>query len=396
MVDTELMKIKLKKYYTDIFDPSELITLVGMQQPFKFREIAVLPYSDGSNFEGIKRKLHVDNPYDLGKFFADTKAYKHSLGVAQKCYYGPQYQTPFTEYTPAEQMLWLEKDLNFDIDIDGSTKIREGNCKCVGKSICENCLEIAREAVDFAVRTLDEDFGIKKDAVRIYWSGARGYHVHYPSITRLSPILNDIREGESRKTLLSYIQYVVEEIVEKGVKKKDAQPGQIMPKLLKSLNEKHTIRSDLLRYRIETLVTYNFWKKTPFTKLLQLPWYENKATQITDQAQLKKILGKLWKAVVESPLSESPFVEIEKSGSVKGFRTQFKKKYNLDYLLALQTVMLYRYPRYDPSPVFDVNRLMKVPMSVDGSNGYLVQHIPYAKLFEIGLKDLVTIDHFVQ
>ena len=105
---------------------------------------------------------------------------------------------------PIEEKGWRGAELIFDIDAtDIPTACKKGHdfwycekchahgklprppqCpKCSGPAVefhgtCEACLEAAK---DHAVRVagfLTEDFGVDNDAIRIYFSGNRGYHLH--------------------------------------------------------------------------------------------------------------------------------------------------------------------------------------------------------------------------
>lgn len=105
---------------------------------------------------------------------------------------------------PMDEKGWLGAELIFDIDAtDIPTPCKKGHdlwhcqkcyasgrlprpprCpKCGGPSAefhgtCEACLDAARDHTTRVFAFLTEDFGVDPGAVRIYFSGNRGYHLH--------------------------------------------------------------------------------------------------------------------------------------------------------------------------------------------------------------------------
>ena len=105
---------------------------------------------------------------------------------------------------PIEEKGWLGAELIFDIDAtDIPTACKKGhdlwycekchasgklprpsNCtKCGGPAVefhgtCETCLDAAREHAIRVIGFLVEDFGVEREAIRVYFSGNRGYHLH--------------------------------------------------------------------------------------------------------------------------------------------------------------------------------------------------------------------------
>ena len=112
-----------------------------------------------------------------------------------------RYESPTR---PIEEKGWLGAELIFDIDAtDIPTSCKRGHdlwycarchasgklprppkCpKCAGPptefhGICETCLEAAKDHARRVVSFLTNDFGTEEDAIRIYFSGNRGYHLH--------------------------------------------------------------------------------------------------------------------------------------------------------------------------------------------------------------------------
>ena len=105
---------------------------------------------------------------------------------------------------PIEEKGWRGAELIFDIDAtDIVTSCKKGHdlwycekchssgklprpqkCpKCGGPAVefhgtCETCLDAAREHAVRVIGFLVDDFGVRRDAVRLYFSGNRGYHLH--------------------------------------------------------------------------------------------------------------------------------------------------------------------------------------------------------------------------
>lgn len=105
---------------------------------------------------------------------------------------------------PIEEKGWLGAELIFDIDAtDIPTACKRGHdlwycekchasgklprpaqcTKCGGPAVefhgkCETCLDAARDHAKRVVGFLTADFGVDRSAVRIYFSGNRGYHLH--------------------------------------------------------------------------------------------------------------------------------------------------------------------------------------------------------------------------
>lgn len=105
---------------------------------------------------------------------------------------------------PIEEKGWLGAELIFDIDAtDIPTSCKKGHdlwycekCHASGKlprpakcpkcsgpavefhGVCEECLDAAKDHAARVVGFLTEDFGVGSEAIRIYFSGNRGYHLH--------------------------------------------------------------------------------------------------------------------------------------------------------------------------------------------------------------------------
>jgi DNA primase small subunit len=105
---------------------------------------------------------------------------------------------------PIEEKGWLGAELIFDIDAtDIPTSCKRGHdlwycekchasgklprppkcTKCGGPSVefhgvCEECLDAAKDHAKRVIGFLTDDFGVDAQAVRLFFSGNRGYHLH--------------------------------------------------------------------------------------------------------------------------------------------------------------------------------------------------------------------------
>jgi len=112
-----------------------------------------------------------------------------------------RYESPTR---PIEEKGWLGAELIFDIDAtDILTPCKKGHdlwycekchasgklprpakcTKCGGPSIefhgtCEVCLDAAKDHARRVIGFLTGDFGVEPSAIRVYFSGNRGYHLH--------------------------------------------------------------------------------------------------------------------------------------------------------------------------------------------------------------------------
>ena len=130
---------------------------------------------------------------------------------------------------PEEEMKnkgWLGADLIFDIDADHIDTLCKKehdkwickNCGYIGKGaspenclkcgenkiqsetwICQKCLDKAKEEALKLIDFLTEDFGFKKDNIKVYFTGHRGYHIHVDSKEALE------LTSEERKEITDYV-----------------------------------------------------------------------------------------------------------------------------------------------------------------------------------------------
>lgn len=352
MPDDEI-KIKIKKYYDNYFDSKPLIELIGIDT-FNRREFAfeTFEFNEKQKRFIFSRNQSYENPSILIK--------NMSTIIPRKLYFGALYDQPL--HGSIKNANWVESHLKFDIDITDSKYIRKGICNCEGKKICDKCFEIGKEAVIFLIDTIDEDFSnpkdpilkyLTKDKARIFLSGSRGFHVHYPNVKHLHRITSEKVDQTARRNLIHYIQMTSEK---------------------PELHLLHTkIASPSLRKRVERSFVSKFFGEYNQELIQKMKWYNAKGKILKGSKIIEKIPTL---AFLTEPFTES-----------------IAEKINLSYEKTMENILLYRYPRYDGTPTFDTRKVIKVPMSVDGSTGNIVHEIKDIANFT--LKDIISIDHFV-
>lgn len=372
-VNVEDMKRKIKRYYEEFFDPSPLITLLN-GHPFKFREFGYesFEYDPNKNRYVIRRNMNFANPFAMVDW-----AVSH---VPRKLYMGAQFSDIL--HGSVQHATWVGNDLKFDIDLDDFDGVRKDLCGCQGKTMCPMCFELVKEAVVFLIDTLDEDFANYKfpcyrDNAVIFISGSKGMHVHYPVIYKLAPNGDRKKEEETRRFIIDYMQMISEIVI-----KKENEEKEIKMKLL------HTkFKSTQLERRFYEMIVKWFIMKNPVEYFLDMEWKGIKKGKRSGGS--KKLSKKATEEIfvqLKSDLSEHPEIKVTK---------QLIESYGIFAESMFMNAIHYRYPRYDGPITYDVNRLIKVPNSVDGSTGMIVQRVDYDHIWDLKLSDLLTVDHFV-
>lgn len=368
----ESMKKKIKNYYTNYFDITLLLKLLH-EFPIQYREFGYESFeldeyksSEEKKVSRFYRNLNVSDPIQLAQWL--------ETNIPKKVYLGAQYKTKINK--TIEHTEWECTDLKFDIDIDASESIRKGICECTGKNMCDACFEIAKEAAYFLIEVLDQDFACtefpsyKKNAL-ILFSGTKGLHIHYPNITRIKKEFTIKQEESARRFIIDYFKMIESS---KNESEKISRESFISTSL-----QKH----------FETFISYRFFVKTPIQKLKSMEWngirelkngIYNKGKKMKEK-EIEPILLK-----IKNDLAVTPSLVLNKD--------TFHKTYNLYYDTVFKNILLYRYPRYDGVITYDLKRLIKVPNTVDGNTGRIVQEIKYEKLWDTSFSDLLTVDHF--
>ena len=127
-----------------------------------------------------------------------------------------RYRSPFAAYCsvafynkPRKRGEWLKSELVFDVDAK-DLPIRSCGCE----SVCEICLDEARQIVAGLIDTLSHDLGLKE--IHVIYSG-RGYHIRVLD----SPAMELDSEGRSQ-----VLKYVAGAETPQNKYFMDSEPGQ--------------------------------------------------------------------------------------------------------------------------------------------------------------------------
>lgn len=362
------MKRKISLYYRDYFNPSSLLRLIG-KNPFKNREFGYQSFhwNDEKNDYDFNRNINIKSPMHLINWA--------SRNPPRKLYIGSQYRTEINGTINTTE--WYSQHLRYDLDIDMSEEIRKYTCQCRGRQLCSNCLRIASEAVIFLIETNHSDFANPKFPVyrqnaETYFSGSRGMHVHYPNIEWVSTTKKKDDEIKLRRLLIDYFQMVKEP-------KKEGEEFMY-------LHEKFASKS-LERKFYEYIVRW-FFQQISTEKITAMKLFSSKNSKKPNEKKIGKKLQNASEIInrIKVDLSNDAELLLDKNKI---------SEYGIYYPDLFPKILKCRYPRYDGSPTYDIAKLIKVPESVDGSSGYIVQKINYDDLYDLKYEDLKTVDHFV-
>jgi DNA primase small subunit len=179
----------IREKFAEFYAEREMMS--SLPRELKSREFGFLLFKERT----MLRHKKFEDPGTLAEFIRTT--------VPSDIYHSTAY------FEDSEQQMaekgWLGADLVFDIDSDhiptACRKIHDRwlcrNCGLAGRGLspeicpecggarfdsktwaCEKCIESAKSETLKLASMLLEDFGFSEDAVKVYFSGHRGYHVH--------------------------------------------------------------------------------------------------------------------------------------------------------------------------------------------------------------------------
>ncbi|WP_287584049.1 DNA primase catalytic subunit PriS [Candidatus Borrarchaeum sp.] len=242
MSQQKITKAMLQEYYSDYFDVTPLINIIGLST-FRRREFG---FDLGNTFT---RNLSFGTPRKLVDYMGNQ-------GVFQ-AYVGAVYSESPSKQQSIQRLQWESRELVFDIDLDEFDLVRR--CDCKGeKTFCEECWTLAQDAMIFLDATMREDFGIE-DLVWIF-SGRRGVHCW---------ICDDIAKKLDQRQRSAVINYLT--LIKEGEKTPHVD---MLPKYAKSLKE-----------RIFTLLSRSFFLNTAEAELIKLGFKKGDSKKI-----LKRVL----------------------------------------------------------------------------------------------------------
>lgn len=257
------------------------------------------------------RNLSFESPELFHEFLIEyTPAEVYIGAVYEK---GPSLKNPITE------LKWMGKELTFDIDMNDYDKERRYICSCQGKyEHCEKCWELINTAVYIIDETLRDDFGFEE--IRYLFSGRRGVHIWVKDAGVL--FLNK----EIRRTIMDHITGLLQ-----SLKKKNVSPQEI--------------RSSELYYRVEEWTLKAFMKYLSVPLLVRIGCSVQKARKIyTEISNLPEGRNTVMRYLSQE-VSQSQLFEI----------------------------MSYFYPRIDKPVTIDCKRLLRLPFSIHGQTGKIVE-----------------------
>ena len=360
-------------YYTNHFRIEPLYELFGRE---KFHEIefGALLYSEYHQKTYFTRNKTFETPEQFIEYFQQHPPLK--------LYFGARYQKDEPSQSVAEAR-WLSTTFKFDLDVNDSELIRASVCGCQGKTICNACFNIVLEAVLFLINTLEDDFDIGDPIV--YFSGSRGVHVHFPKNPFIAPSQTYTAERDARRSLMYYLNMVKEHT--------DDNTGQLSARFIHK-----NITTDNMWCRILNMLFIPYILETSSERLTQLTW--KRLVRNKKKFVLKKVTSEQapvfiqWlKQTMRRYQSNQLFFTQQRPSETALIRKQHLLGWRLNPENVLHNLLTYRYPRFDATPTIDLRKVIKVPMSLDASSGYVVQRIPLEQIrdFSFTLDDLQKI-----
>ncbi len=346
-------------YYRDHFKPFDLVSTIGMDD-FDRREFAWFNFDDPQSQPSNQKKMlfRRNHRFDTIKDLLD-----HLPGIApKKFYFGAVYKTRWNGSIIG--VPWDRNELHFDIDINEFDFVRRaGTCDCARsddkderKKTCPACFQLVKEAVMFLIDTLHEDFGIDKSGASTWFSGARGFHVRYPGVSRLGG--TELEEKFIRQNIINYLSVVKEfETV------KETPSGRKVKHF--EANVAGEIDSKTLKERID---------RTVYRWFFSMPADAMNAMLRAGGARIQDIALKL---IVQLFNEGKNMGDVARELVTRQLMTDRQMKKLRD------TVLMYGYPRYDGSATYDVRKVLKVPGSVDCSTGLIVTKVKDISTFAI-------------
>lgn len=373
--EVETMKNKISVYYREHFDINPLMRLINYQ-PIHLREFGYESFEKRETNDPTKqayyfyRNINVNNPIQFIDWITNLKP--------RKLYLGAQYKTPIQRNI--ENTEWDSTNLKFDIDLDDAEFVRNVLCDCSGKQMCDKCFEIAKEAAIYLVEVLNDDFAnprfpcYKSEAMFVL-SGTKGIHIHYPKINRVGGDHTTMsKEEEYRRHLVDYIKMI------NVTKEHDEQP--LYDKFVSKSLEKH----------FERMIVKWFFTKIPLEKLTEMNWFMSKKNKRGFESYSK---GRTFRSNELTAVLNKIKQDYNTNANLVLNKSKISGEYGIHYETLFNNILVYRYPRYDGVITYDLKRLIKVPWSVDGNTGRIVQEITYNQLHSIKLSDLLTVDSFL-
>jgi len=266
------------------------------------------------------RNISFKSSSDLTDFMATNKV--------KKGYVGAVYEIPPSKNNTIQKIKWVSREFCFDLDLNDYDLVRV--CGCQGKEqYCRNCWSLVQDSAAFIDKTLREDFGYKD--ITWVFSGRRGFHGWVKD--KDAGILNQ----EQRNSIINYLTLI-----------KDEHRSQAVEK-----DFKHVIP---LRDRILEMIAKSYFQHATDKELKAAPLKFSKN-------QIERLRYSLQKGSI-------PFSKI--------YDTILERNQERDAIFT--HLIKYRYPRIDRKVSIDIRRILKIPNSVQDTNGRICCKVDINKI----------------
>ena len=311
----------LRSFYENEFSLEPALEILT-ERDFEKREWAFVDLNGKFN-----RNYSFSSPNDLLQYIRNTLP--RSIYVGAVYSEGPDNRVNRSIH----QVNWVRRELIFDIDLTEYDEVRP--CSCRGKNqVCDSCWELVKTCAFWINDTLIEDFGIKRD--QIYWifSGRRGVHAW------IKNDLFSILDNEQRSSIIDYMTLFKGTGIEvKLVEKPINLPAN-------------------LRTRLIDRVYVPFFRECTFAQLKKIGFSDDRALFILKQRDTTE--------VDKSFISKFVFLNDET-----------KKKYGItnypSWESIEESIIVQWGPRIDAAVSKDIRRILRLPGSVHGNTGKVVQ-----------------------
>ncbi|HUT81038.1 MAG TPA: DNA primase catalytic subunit PriS [Candidatus Bathyarchaeia archaeon] len=254
-------------------------------------------------------------------------------------YVGAVFEVPPSKNNTIQKIQWSSREFCFDLDLNDYDLVR--SCGCQGKEqYCPICWSLVQDSAYFLDKTLREDFGYK-DIVWVF-SGRRGFHGWVRD--KDAGILTQ----EQRNSIINYLTLI-----------KDEKRTQAVEKDLKRVLP--------LRNRILEIIAKSFFQHASEKELRAEPF------RFTGD-QIRKL-------IINLESGSQPFEKV--------YDFILTKKQNRDTIFT--HIIKYRYPRIDRKVSIDIRRILKIPGSVQDTNGKICCMVDIKKVHSFFPDDAPTI-----
>jgi DNA primase small subunit len=207
--------------------------------------------------------------------------------------------------------------------------------------ICEQCLETAKEHTIRLINILQEDFGISKKDISVFFSGHRGYHVHVTSDEAR------LLGSDERRELADYISATGMSLQYRGFQevKKNAVMQNLSPPFGWNLRVLQGVKKTIETNSVENLVAIGLRRKAAETIFSNKQRLKEAVRPDRPWPFLKGVGAESWKKIVAHVISQQASI-------------------------------------VDSVVTVDLHRLIRMPQSLHGKTGLKVSPVENIDSFE--------------